>query len=308
MVELQTRAEPVRQPRVRGRWRWPGIGPRWAVATVLLVGSAALVVPLLLPDDAAIRTALAQRGLAPFGVDSPPDAPTALLGTDSQGRDVLVRLVLGARMSLAVAFAAILFGGVLGTAVGLLSGYAGGVVDAVVMRVVDILISLPMILIALVAAVTLTPSFWTVSLVIAFMLLPRYARQVRGDVLALTSQDFVALARINGCSHLRVAFVHVLPNITSGIIVMTSLQIGWAVLIESSLSFLGAGIPPPVPTLGGMIADGRGYLQDMWWVSLAPGALIMVVVLAFNSIGDRLRDVLDPRSASAAVPVTGAPA
>lgn len=297
MVDIRERPAPVPVPERRPRWRGsPVWAPRWAVTVVVVVGLAALLVPLVLPEDAAIRTALAQRGIAPFGIGAPPDAPTPILGTDSQGRDVLVRLVHGARMSLAVALASIVVGGLLGTAVGLLSGYAGGAVDAVVMRAVDILISLPMILIALVAAVTLTQSFWTVALIIAFMLLPRYARQVRGDVVALTAHEFLALARVNGCSHLRVAVVHVLPNVAGGIIVMTSLQIGWAILIESSLSFLGAGIPPPVPTLGGMIADGRGYLQDMWWVSLAPGALIVVVVLAFNAIGDRLRDVLDPRS------------
>jgi peptide/nickel transport system permease protein len=218
-----------------------------------------------------------------------------LLGTDVLGRDVLSRLLYGARVSLIVAAAALLAGGVIGLAVGIVSGYVGGRVDSVLMRVVDATLTFPTILIALLLAVSLGQGLRTMVMAIAVILWARFARVVRGEVLTVKGRDFVALAEVRGCSHVRIMAVHIMPNVMNTFMVLLSLHIGFVILVEASLSFLGAGIPPPTPSWGQMVSDGRSHIASAWWLSFPPGLAILLVVLAFNLFGDWLRDWLDPR-------------
>lgn len=218
-----------------------------------------------------------------------------ILGTDRLGRDVLSRVIVGTRVSLSVAAMTILFGGIIGTALGLLAGYVGGWVDALIMRIVDLMMAFPSILIALILAVTLGPSFWNVVIVLALVLWARYARLIRGDVIAIRNREFVDLARIAGCSSIRIVLAHILPNVINSVIVLSTLQVGWVVIMEACLTFMGAGVPPPTPTWGGMLSEGRNYIETLWWVSIFPGIAIMLLVLSFNTFGNWLREVLDPR-------------
>jgi peptide/nickel transport system permease protein len=163
------------------------------------------------------------------------------------------------------------------------------------MRSVDVSLAFPSLLLALIFAVTVGPSFWVVVAVLVLLIWARYARLLRGEVLSWKQRDFVASARVAGASSTRIMFVHILPNVASSVVVLSTLQVGWAILVEASLSFLGAGVPPPTPTWGGMVSDGRNYVDTLWWISVFPGLAVMLVVLAFNLLGDWLRDVLDPR-------------
>ena len=216
------------------------------------------------------------------------------LGTDLLGRDILSRLVYGARTSLAVAGLAVVFAGTLGTAIGLISGYFGGVVDVLLMRFTDVALSLPLILVAIVLVAAIGTSFSNVILVIVLLLWPRYARQIRGETLSIKERDFVALARIANCSHFRIIWRHIFPNVVPTLLVLVTLQAGYIVLLESTLSFLGAGIPPSTPAWGLMVADGRTIIDTAWWVALWPGLAILLLVLSGNLLGDWLRDRLDP--------------
>jgi peptide/nickel transport system permease protein len=218
-----------------------------------------------------------------------------LLGTDTLGRDLFSRLVYGARVSLTVALFALMSGGLIGLAVGILAGYIGGRTDSALMRVVDATLTFPTILIALLLAVSLGAGLRTIVLAITVIIWARFARVVRGEVLSVKTRDFVALARVHGCSHLRIMAIHIVPNVLNTFMVLLTLHIGFVIIVEASLSFLGAGIPPPTPSWGQMVADGRGHIASAWWLSALPGAAIMLVVLAFNLFGDWLRDWLDPR-------------
>jgi peptide/nickel transport system permease protein len=218
-----------------------------------------------------------------------------LLGTDLLGRDLFSRLVYGARVSLTVAAFALLSGGLIGLAVGIVAGYLGGRVDSILMRVVDATLSFPTILIALLLAVSLGAGLRTIVLAITVIIWARFARVVRGEVLGVRARDFVSLARVHGCSSLRIMLVHVVPNVMNTFMVLLTLHIGFVIIVEASLSFLGAGIPPPTPSWGQMVADGRSHIASAWWLAVMPGAAIMLVVLAFNLFGDWLRDWLDPR-------------
>ena len=220
---------------------------------------------------------------------------THLLGTDLLGRDLFSRLVYGARVSLTVAAFALLSGGLIGLAVGIIAGYLGGRVDSVLMRVVDATLTFPTILIALLLAVSLGAGLRTIVIAITVIIWARFARVVRGEVLGVRARDFVSLARVHGCSSLRIMLVHIVPNVMNTFMVLLTLHIGFVIIVEASLSFLGAGIPPPTPSWGQMVADGRSHIASAWWLSVMPGAAIMLVVLAFNLFGDWLRDWLDPR-------------
>jgi peptide/nickel transport system permease protein len=218
-----------------------------------------------------------------------------LLGTDLLGRDLFSRLVYGARVSLTVAMFALLSGGLIGLVVGIVAGYTGGRTDAGLMRVVDATLTFPTILIALLLAVSLGAGLRTIVLAITVIIWARFARVVRGEVLSVKTRDFVALARVHGCSHLRIMALHIVPNVMNTFMVLLTLHIGFVIIVEASLSFLGAGIPPPTPSWGQMVADGRSHIASAWWMSAIPGLAIMLVVLAFNLFGDWLRDWLDPR-------------
>jgi peptide/nickel transport system permease protein len=217
------------------------------------------------------------------------------LGTDHLGRDVMTRVIYGARISLAAGVLTVLLAGFVGAAIGLLSCFHGGRIDAVLMRAADSILAFPIILFAMILAVTMGPSFFNVITAIAIVLWARYARVVRGEVLSLKERDFVAQARITGCSALRIIVVHLFPNTLNTLIVLLTLQIGYVILVEASLSFLGAGIPPPTPAWGSMVSEGRDYITRAWWVSFFPGGAIMAIVLSLNLLGDWVRDTLDPK-------------
>ena len=264
------------------------------IAALIIVGlvAAAVGAPLLAPHSPTEQS-LPDK-LRPPAWQEGGDTKY-LLGTDTLGRDVLSRLLYGARVSLIVAAAALLAGGVIGLAVGILSGYIGGRVDSVLMRVVDATLTFPTILIALLLAVSLGQGLRTMVIAIAVILWARFARVVRSEVLTVKGRDFVALAQVRGCSHIRIMAVHIMPNVMNTFMVLLSLHIGFVILVEASLSFLGAGIPPPTPSWGQMVSDGRSHIASAWWLSFPPGLAILLVVLAFNLIGDWLRDWLDPR-------------
>jgi peptide/nickel transport system permease protein len=217
------------------------------------------------------------------------------LGTDHLGRDVLTRVIYGARVSLSAGVLTVLLAGLVGAAIGLLSGFYGGRIDTVLMRAADSTLAFPIILFALILAVTMGPSFLNVISAIAIVLWARYARVIRGEVLSLKERDFVSQARITGCSARRIMVFHLFPNMLNTLIVLLTLQVGYVILVEASLSFLGAGIPPPTPAWGSMVAEGRDYITRAWWVSFFPGAAIMLVVLSLNLLGDWVRDTLDPK-------------
>ncbi len=217
------------------------------------------------------------------------------LGTDKLGRDNFSRMVHGARISLTVALLAIALGGLVGTALGLMAGYFGGKTDAVIMRIVDIKLAFPSILLALVLVAAFKPHMVTVIVVIAVLLWARYARLVRGEALAIRHRDFVDRARVAGASDLRIMARHILPNLVNTVVVLATLEVGHVIILESTLSFLGAGIPPPTPAWGLMVADGRTLIINAWWLAFFPGLAILMTVLSMNLFGDWLRDKLDPK-------------
>ena len=220
---------------------------------------------------------------------------TYLLGTDQLGRDILSRIIFGARISLVVAAVTLGIGGGLGVLLGLISGWHGGWVDEVVMRLVDIILAIPLVLVALVLVVTIGQSFEMIIGVLAVWIWPRFARMVRGEVLHLKALDYVALARVAGASTPRILINHLLPGTINTIIVVATLQVGTVILVEATLSFVGAGVPPPDPAWGSMVADGRDQMADAWWVAAMPGLAILLTVMSLNLFGDWLRDKLDPK-------------
>lgn len=218
-----------------------------------------------------------------------------LLGTDNLGRDILSRIIVGARASFIVAIAALAFGSALGSLIGLVSGYYGGRVDAFIMRVADGMMSFPLVLAALLLVAVIGPGVHTVVIAASLILWARFARLIRSEVLSVRERDFVNLSRIAGASPWRIMLVHILPNVLNSVVVLLTLQLGFVIIVEATLSFLGAGVPPPTPTWGQMVSGGRTYIETAWWISLFPGLAIAAVVLAFNLLGDWLRDFLDPK-------------
>jgi peptide/nickel transport system permease protein len=269
--------------------RWPLVP--LVILTFLLV-IPALLAPQVAPHD-PLKGSLSKRLKAPVWMEG--GSIEYPLGTDKMGRDLLSRIIYGARVSLAVSAVAIFVGGLIGTSLGLISGYFGGRVDGVLMRLVDISLSLPTILLALVLVAAVGPSFWTVITVLVVLLWARYARLVRGETLSIKERDFIARARVAGASHTRIMVKYLFPNVINSLIVLATLQVGYVILLESALSFLGAGLPRPTPAWGLMVADGRELIVSAWWVSMFPGLAIMMTVLALNLLGDWLRDRLDPK-------------
>lgn len=218
-----------------------------------------------------------------------------LLGTDQLGRDITSRLLVAVRVSLAVAVVSVLVAAVVGSGAGMLVGYHGGMADGVLMRLVDIQLAFPFILLGIFIAATLAPSVWTIIFVATFASWARFARLVRGDVLLARERAYVEAARAIGCRPGRVVFGHIFPNVLAPIIVLVTLDLPRIIVLESTLSFLGLGIPPPTPSLGRMLSDAKDYLLSAWWLPVFPGLAISLIVLAVNLVGDRLRDLLDPR-------------
>lgn len=217
------------------------------------------------------------------------------LGTDMLGRDMLSRMMAGARPSLIVALVVIALGGLGGTVLGIVSGYYGGKWDGFLMRVADSTIAFPIILAAMLLAILLKPSIQNVVISISVIIWARPARVIRGEVLSLKERDFVAQARVAGASGPRIMFRHIFPNIVPTMLVMLTLQVGFIIIVEASLSFLGAGIPPPTPVWGSLIAKGREYITVAWWIPFFPGLALVLVCLSFNMLGDWFREVLDPK-------------
>jgi peptide/nickel transport system permease protein len=218
-----------------------------------------------------------------------------LLGTDKQGRDILSRIMHGARISLLVSSLAILLGGGLGTVLGMMAAYRGGKADAIIMRVVDIKLAFPSILLALVLVAAIGAGITTVIVVIAVLLWARYARVVRGEALAIKQQGFIDRARVSGASNVRIMMRHIFPNLVNTVVVLATLEVGHVIILESTLSFLGAGIQAPRPAWGVMVAGGRDLITIEWWIFLFPCLAIVLTVLSMNLLGDWLRDRLDPK-------------
>ena len=279
-------AEASREARDR---RWP---PRVPLAIVGALLFCAIFAPLLSPHS-PLEGSLGDRLAPPIGFDGAKAGHP--LGTDRHGRDTASRLLHGARISLLVSVVGITLTGALGTFVGLLAGFRGGWTETLLMRLVDISLSLPGILIAVLLSVVFEPSFTNVIIVVVFLLWPSYARLVRGETLGIKQHEFVALARIAGCSNLTIMLRHIMPNLLPSILVLATLHVGYVIVLEAALSFLGVGLPPPTPSWGVMVADGRGLIEQAWWISILPGIAILVTVLSLNILGDWVRDRLDPK-------------
>ena len=236
---------------------------------------------------------LPDRLIPPFFM---PEGSTAhILGTDTVGRDILSRMIFGARISLSVSLLVIAIATVVGMTLGMVAGYLRGRTDAVLMRVTDAALAFPALLIALLLGVALGPSFGTVVLAMSALSWAPYARMMRGEVIKLREEDFVAQAQIIGSSPTRILIKHIFPNVVNTLVVLMTMSVGLVILIEASLSFLGAGIPPPTPSWGSMVSDGRNLVARAWWISTFPSLAIGLVVLSCNFLGDWLRDKLDPR-------------
>lgn len=255
-----------------------------------------LVIPAIFAEFIAPQSPfegdLSKRLLPPAFLGGPSEH---FLGTDSQGRDILSRVIFGARVSAIVAGTGIFIGGTVGIVLGLLAGYFRGWIDAIVSRLVEITLSVPIILIAIVLATAVGASFASVVTIVALYLWSVYARQTRAETLKWRESLFVKRAQVVGCSHKRILFKHILPNMINTLIVLVTLQIGFVIVFEASLSFVGVGIPRPNPAWGLMVSEGRQYVISAWWVPFFPGIAIVLTVLSFNLMGDWLRDHLDPK-------------
>jgi peptide/nickel transport system permease protein len=261
--------------------------------TVLLVmGGSAVLAPQIAPWDPA-RQMLMKRLRPPMwqerGLREHP------LGTDHLGRDILSRILYGGRISLGVGLTAVSLSALIGVTLGLLAGFFGGRADALIMRVVDVFLAIPYILLAMGVVFALGPSLLNLILVMGATRWVQFARIVRADVLSIREREFVAGARARGNRALRLLVRHVLPNALTPIIVVATLELAFMIIYESALSFLGLGVQPPTPTWGWMLSDGRNYVATAWWLATFPGLAIMLTVLAVNLLGDWLRDTLDPR-------------
>ncbi len=261
------------------------------LAFVGLVALMAVAAPWLAPED-PVRQSLRAR-LTPPSLEAP-DGRAHLLGTDHLGRDVLSRMIYGSRVSLVVGFAAVLVGGLLGSSLGLVAGFRGGGLDGIIMTIADAQLAFPFILLAIGIIAVLGPSFPTLVVVIGLSGWVSYARILRAQVLSLRSREFVEASQALGGSITRVVLRHVLPNVLSSIVVVATLELARCIVLEATLSFLGLGIQPPTPSWGGMVQEGREYLDSAWWISTCPGIVLMLTSIVVSRTGDWLRDVLDP--------------
>ena len=260
-------------------------------AFVVLLGATAVAAPWIAPHDPT-RQSLHDR-LAPPTLEAA-DGRTRLLGTDQLGRDVLSRVIYGARVSLAVGLSAVVVGGLLGATLGIAAGFRGGFTDSAIMTVADAQLAFPFILLAIGIIAVLGPSFPTLIVVVGLSGWVSYARVLRSQVLVLRSREFVDAIQALGGSVPRVVFRHILPNVLSSLVVIATLELARAIVLEATLSFLGLGIQPPTPSWGGMIYEGREYLDSAWWISTSPGLVLMLTSLVVSRTGDWLRDLLDP--------------
>jgi peptide/nickel transport system permease protein len=259
---------------------------------LLLILGTAVFFPLFYGVD-PLEQSLLERFLPPFWQEGGSWAHP--LGTDNLGRDLLARVLHGSRISLSIAFAAVLLAAVAGTLLGLLAGYHGGRLDSIVMRLADIFLAYPFMLLTISVIAVLGTSIVNLVIVLGLADWVIYARTIRGSVLSLREKDFVQAARALGATDGRILFRHILPNALSPIIVLATVRMASIIIWESGLSFLGMGPPPPTPTWGRILAEGRNYIADAWWLVTLPGLAIMLTILSINLLGDGLRDALDPR-------------
>lgn len=267
--------------------------PPWlAIMMVCLFLVAVIFGTYLTPHD-PLGTDLEKAIMPPFWEEG--GDFSYLLGTDAMGRDILSRLIYGAWETLLVALFAIALTSVIGVVMGLISGYFGGIADMIIMRITDIFLSIPPVMMALLLAVIMDPSLLTVVLAIAMGAWTQYARLVRGEVLSLKEQGYVRLSRVAGAGNLRIMVSHMLPNVANTLIILVTLEVGRVIILAATLSFLGLGIQPPSASWGLMLAEGRRYITYAWWLVTFPGIAILITVLGFNLTGDWLRDVLDPK-------------
>jgi peptide/nickel transport system permease protein len=259
---------------------------------LLAMAAAAVLAPRLAPWDPGRQMLLKRLRPPAWQARGLPEHP---LGTDHLGRDILSRILHGGRISLGVGVSSVVLAGVIGVTLGLLAGFHGGRVDAAIMRVVDVFLAIPYILLAMGVVFALGPSLLNVILVMGATRWVQFARVVRADVLSIREREFVSGARARGNRSLRLLLRHVLPNALTPIIVIATLELAFMIIYESALSFLGLGVQPPTPTWGWMLSEGRNYLSTAWWLATFPGLAIMLTVLAVNLLGDWLRDTLDPR-------------
>jgi peptide/nickel transport system permease protein len=266
--------------------------PILPVLVLVTLVVAGVFAPLITRHDPT-KNDLSSTMLPPAWLDG--GSARHFLGTDHLGRDILTRVIHGARISLVVAVTSIAAGATLGALLGIIGGYRGGVVDEVIMRVADLQLAFPVILIALVLGVSVGINLLVLVGILVITMWSRYARVIRGDVLRLRESDYVSIAQVAGASTTRILLKHIFPGTINTIIVMATLQVGWVILTEATLSFLGVGVQPPTPAWGLMVSDGRARMLTGWWISLFPGLAILFTVLSFNLLGDWLRDYLDPR-------------
>jgi len=279
-------------PRPAAFWRLKGF-PLIPILILVFIALVAIFADVLAPYDPTIGS-LARRFRPPFWQEG--GSTAYLLGTDHVGRDVLSRLIYGARVSMVVGITAVLVAGGIGTLLGILSGYLGGWADQVVMRLTDTWLALPALTFAIFLAAIVGPSELNIILILGLVYWTRYARVIRGEVLSLKQREFVRLAIVAGCSKSLIMWRHILPNVINSAVVLATLMLGVVIVTEASLSFLGVGVPPPKPAWGLMMADGKkGLMVGYWWLTVFPGICIMLMVLSANLLGDWLRVKLDPQ-------------
>ncbi|MEO9337543.1 ABC transporter permease [Mesorhizobium sp. SB112] len=282
-------ATPVRAPTRRRAIPWTVI-PFAAILLALVL--IAIFAPLIAPMDPNAQNLLARLKAPGFEARG----LTYYLGSDELGRDVLSRTIYGARVSLLVAFASVILSGIFGSVLGMVAAFYRGWVETIIMRLVDIVLSVPAILLAIITVAVLGPSLYNVVIVLAFTRWPRYARVAYGQTLSVANMPYVKLARFMGAGWFRLLWRHILPNIAGALIVVATLEFGLMVLFEAGLSFLGLGVQPPTSSWGAMLSTGRNYVGNAWWIATFPGLTLFMLILSINLIGDHTRDRLDPRS------------
>jgi peptide/nickel transport system permease protein len=276
------------------------VDTRLSTGRVLLTNPVTVISAIVLAVTVVI--AVTANWVAPYAINDV-DVPNALqspsgahwFGTDDLGRDVLSRVLVAIQASMRVAIVSVAFAVVVGVTIGVVAGYRGGWLDTVIMRIVDVMFAFPVLLLALAVVAILGPGVTTTTLAIGIVYTPIFARVARASTLSVRVEPFVAVSRSMGTGTLYILGRHILPNVAGPLIVQTSLSLAFAILSEAALSFLGLGIQPPQPSLGRMIFDSQGFVTLAWWMAVFPGAAIFVIVLAFNLVGDGLRDVLDPK-------------
>lgn len=253
---------------------------------------AAIFAPWIAPHDPILQN-LSSASLPPVWVHGA--NPAYLLGTDDLGRDILSRIIFGARLSTIVGFSVVIIGSLVGVTLGLVSGYVGGIIDDVIMRIADVQLAFPYVLLAIAVIGVVGANLYTIIAVIGIASWVQYVRVIRAEVISLREREFVQAARAVGCGAGKIIFQHILPNVTSSVTVIATFEFARAIIFEAALSFLGLGVPPQVPSWGNMLAEGRQFLDTAWWIGTFPGLAIMITVMGVNVLGDGLRDAFDPQ-------------